>query len=45
MSPAKPPGVGDRAPALELPTLGGEPFSLEDLRGRPVLVSFLRHAG
>jgi hypothetical protein len=28
-----------------LPTLEGTSFDLEDLRGRPVLVSFLRHAG
>jgi peroxiredoxin len=37
--------VGDIAPALELPTLTGDAFDLADLRGRPVLVSFLRHAG
>lgn len=40
-----PPAVGDPAPALELPTLDGAPFRLGDLAGRPVLVSFLRHAG
>jgi peroxiredoxin len=37
--------VGDIAPALELPTLTGDAFDLADLRGRAVLVSFLRHAG
>lgn len=41
----KPPAVGDRAPPLELPTLDGARFRLEDLRGQPLLVSFLRHAG
>ena len=33
------------APELSLPTLDGEWFDLRDLRGTPVLVSFLRHAG
>lgn len=37
--------VGASAPQLELPTLGGGRVCLEDLRGGPVLVSFLRHAG
>lgn len=40
-----PPKVGDPAPPLELETLEGSGFRLEDERGRPVLVSFLRHAG
>jgi peroxiredoxin len=42
---ASSPQAGDPAPALALPTLEGTSFDLEDLRGRPVLVSFLRHAG
>ncbi len=40
-----PPRAGDAAPQLVLPTLAGETFDLADARGRPVLVSFLRHAG
>ncbi len=36
---------GTAAPPLQLPDLGGTSTSLRDLRGRPVLVSFLRHAG
>ncbi|MDQ4142402.1 MAG: peroxiredoxin family protein [Actinomycetota bacterium] len=40
-----PPDVGDAAPPLELPSLDGRDFRLADLRGRPVIVSFLRHAG
>ena len=36
---------GEPAPPLALPTLDGEPVDLRGLRGRPVLVSFLRHAG
>jgi hypothetical protein len=39
------PVVGEPAPPLALPTLDGEPFDLRGLRGRPVLVVFLRHAG
>ncbi len=39
------PRVGDPALALDLPTQGGGRVALTDLRGRPVLVSFLRHAG
>jgi len=39
------PRVGDRAPRLVLPDLDGVVTALEDLRGQPVLVSFLRHAG
>lgn len=44
-TPASPPGVGDPAPMLALPTLTGETFDLADARGQPVLVCFLRHAG
>ena len=40
-----PPRPGDPAPDLTLPDLDGEVTSLRDLAGRPVLVSFLRHAG
>ena len=40
-----PPTPGDPAPELVLPDLNGELTSLRDLQGRPVLVSFLRHAG
>ena len=36
---------GEPTPPLVLPTLDGEPFDLRGLRGRPVLVCFLRHAG
>ncbi len=39
------PRAGDPAPALALPDLDGTRVALDDLRGRPVLVSFLRHAG
>ncbi len=39
------PRVGERAPTLVLPTLDGNPFDLTAWVGRPVLVSFLRHAG
>lgn len=39
------PRVGVPAPPLALPDLDGEVVTLADLRGRPVLVSFLRHAG
>lgn len=39
------PVVGEPAPPLALPTLDAEPFDLRWLRGQPVLVSFLRHAG
>lgn len=37
--------VGLRAPRLELTALTGETIGLDHYRGRPVLVSFLRHAG
>lgn len=39
------PQVGRPAPPLELPDLDGALTALRDLQGRPVLVSFLRHAG
>ena len=37
--------VGDPAPELRLPDLEGAPVSLSDLRGKPVVLVFLRHAG
>jgi peroxiredoxin len=40
-----PPQVGQPAPELVLPDLDGTVTALRDLRDRPVLVSFLRHAG
>jgi hypothetical protein len=40
-----PPAPGDPAPPLDLPVLGGGRLDLAALRGTPVLVSFLRHAG
>ena len=39
------PIIGGKAPELVLPDLDGQLISLAGLRGRPVLVSFLRHAG
>lgn len=39
------PRVGERAPRLELRDLDGRATGLGDPRARPVLVSFLRHAG
>jgi hypothetical protein len=39
------PVPGEPAAPLVLPTLDGAPFDLRWLRGRAVLVSFLRHAG
>jgi peroxiredoxin len=40
------PSVGDPAPELDLPTLTGDgPLRIEDIRGRPVILTFLRHAG
>ena len=39
------PQVGQAAPALSLPTLDGRQADLSALRGRLVMVSFLRHAG
>jgi len=38
------PRVGDPAPLLELPTESGDRFALGDLRGKPILLSFLSHA-
>jgi peroxiredoxin len=43
--PPHPPEPGDLAPPLELPILDGGRLDLAALRGRPVLVTFLRHAG
>jgi len=40
-----PPRIGTPAPELALPTINGDEVRLENLRGRPVLVVFLRHAG
>jgi peroxiredoxin len=40
-----PPAPGDPAPPLDLPVIGGGRLDLAALRGQPVLVSFLRHAG
>lgn len=40
-----PPDVGQDAPPLALPALDGRHVDLDALRGGPVLVSFLRHAG
>jgi peroxiredoxin len=37
--------AGDPAPELTLPDLDGGTMRLEDLRGRPLLLTFLRHAG
>lgn len=37
--------VGDRAPNFRLVGLDGRPVALSDLRGRPVLLVFLRHLG
>jgi peroxiredoxin len=39
------PSAGDPAPTLERPDLDGKFVRLGDLRGRAVLVVFLRHAG
>jgi peroxiredoxin len=38
------PRVGDPAPELNLATEEGDPFDLPQVRGRPVLISFLSHA-
>ncbi len=37
--------VGIPAPPFQLPDLNGEPISLGEFRGRPVLLTFLRHIG
>lgn len=39
------PSVGESVRPLELPDLSGNLFRLEDLRGRAILLVFLRHAG
>ena len=44
-SQVDPPQVGAPAPELALPTIDGGNARLADLRDRPVLVVFLRHAG
>jgi peroxiredoxin Q/BCP len=44
-APARSPAVGDPAPGFDLPELGGGRLRLEDLRGRPLILTFLRHAG
>ena len=36
---------GDPAPDFTLLAVGGGEVSLKDFRGRPVLLSFLRHLG
>ena len=41
----RPPAVGEAARPLELPLLDGGMMRLEDHRGRPVILTFLRHAG
>jgi hypothetical protein len=45
MSRARPPAAGDPAPPLSGETYAAGGFTLEDERGRPVLLTFLRHAG
>lgn len=45
MTARRPPTTGVPAPPLRLPQLDGEAVALDELAGRPVLVSFLRHAG
>ena len=40
-SPAEAFGVGEPAPPLELPGVGGEPVNLADYLGRPVWVNFM----
>ncbi len=38
------PGIGNPAPGFTLPLVSGGSFSLQDLHGKPALVSFLSHA-
>lgn len=45
MTDSMPPTVGDPAPGLDLPAVNAERVSLPDEPGRPVIISFLRHAG
>ena len=40
-----PPRAGGPAPPLRLPTVDGAEFCLDAHVGKPVVVSFLRHAG
>ena len=40
LSDARPPGVGEHAPALELETLDGRPFPRARLEGRTTVVDF-----
>ncbi len=37
--------VGDKAPDLTLAAVGGGQVSLAGFRGRPVLLTFIRHLG
>jgi peroxiredoxin len=37
--------VGQSAPGFQLNDLEGNPHSLSDYRGKPVLLIFLRHTG
>ena len=37
--------VGDAAPDFTLDAVGGGQISLQDFRGRPVVLIFLRHLG
>jgi len=39
------PKLGDRAPDFSLATIGGQSVALNDYRGQPVLLVFLRHLG
>ncbi|MGI8902640.1 MAG: hypothetical protein ACR2IP_03055 [Solirubrobacteraceae bacterium] len=41
----RPPALGAPAPPVALPTLAGGGLRLEDERGHPVMLTFLRHAG
>lgn len=45
MSDSIPPAVGDPAPRLDLPALDGGRIKLPREPDRPVVISFLRHAG